>query len=127
MGKRINWEKVGELAAKTDTYDAINEEDENEEEAETSTPSGKIFQNVWNDAAQLRRSGELLALARSVECPVVALHGDYDPHPAEGVRVPLSSALKEFRFILLERCGHTPWIERQARDRFYATLAEQIR
>ncbi|MEE9254209.1 MAG: alpha/beta hydrolase, partial [Pseudomonadales bacterium] len=120
--------RLGELAAKTDEYDAIEDEHDLEEgQDEMLASSGAIFQNVWYEAAALRRSGELLALARQVHCPVVALHGDYDPHPSEGVRQPLSSALKDFRFILLDRCGHTPWRERRARDQFYAILAEEIR
>jgi pimeloyl-ACP methyl ester carboxylesterase len=73
----------------------------------------------------MRQSGELLALAGQIRCPVVAIHGDYDPHPAEGVQEPLSATLGHFRFILLEKCGHTPWMERQARDAFYAILKKE--
>jgi pimeloyl-ACP methyl ester carboxylesterase len=57
---------------------------------------------------------------------VVAIHGDHDPHPAAGVQEPLSATLAQFRFILLERCGHRPWIERQARDAFYEALEEEL-
>jgi pimeloyl-ACP methyl ester carboxylesterase len=74
----------------------------------------------------MRRSGELLELGERVECPVVAIHGDYDPHPAAGVQEPLSTVLERFRFILLKSCGHTPWIERQARDEFYRVLEKEL-
>ena len=74
----------------------------------------------------MRRGGQLLAFAQHITCPVVALHGDYDPHPAEGVRLPLST-LKDFRFILLENCGHTPWLERQAKGNFYRILKKELR
>ena len=37
------------------------------------------------------------------------------------------SALEKFRFILLDNCGHRPWIERQARDMFYGILNEELR
>jgi pimeloyl-ACP methyl ester carboxylesterase len=57
---------------------------------------------------------------------VLAIHGDSDPHPAAGVREPLSRTLPDFRFILLEKCGHMPWLERQARDTFYALLREEL-
>lgn len=86
-----------------------------------STP-GDLIQNAWKDAAELRRSGQLLELGKEIKCPVVAIHGDYDPHPAEGVQKPLSGALKDFRFILLKNCGHKPWLERQARSEFYRIL-----
>ena len=82
---------------------------------------------MWKDAAELRSSGKLLELGKQIECPVVAIHGDYDPHPTEGVWKPLSAVLNSFRFILLENCGHMPWIERQARDKFYKILKEELR
>jgi pimeloyl-ACP methyl ester carboxylesterase len=57
---------------------------------------------------------------------VVAIHGDYDPHPTEGVREPLSKVLKDFRFIMLEHCGHLPWIEREAREGFFELLRGEL-
>jgi pimeloyl-ACP methyl ester carboxylesterase len=68
-----------------------------------------------------------LELGKKVDCPVVAIHGDYDLHLAEGVEKPLSVVLEGFKFILLENCGHKPWIERQARDKFYNVLREELR
>lgn len=56
----------------------------------------------------------------------VAIHGDYDPHPAEGVLQPLSARLKDFRFVLLRNCGHTPWLEQQARDSFYEAIRREL-
>ena len=76
---------------------------------------------------ELRRNGKLLELGEYIRCPVVAIHGDYDPHPAEGVQTPLSAILKNFRFILVNNCGHKPWIEREARDKFYGILKEELR
>jgi pimeloyl-ACP methyl ester carboxylesterase len=74
----------------------------------------------------MRQTGRLLELAHQIRCPVVAIHGDHDPHPAEGVRVPLLSVLQGFRFVLLDRCGHTPWVERHARERFFRALEEEL-
>lgn len=74
----------------------------------------------------MRASGELLELGRRIACPVVAIHGDYDPHPARGVEGPLSKVLRDFHFILLRNCGHAPWIERQAKEEFYTVLREAI-
>jgi DNA-binding NarL/FixJ family response regulator len=79
------------------------------------------------DAAELRNSGRLLELGKQLRCPVTAIHGDYDPHLAEGVQQPLAEILQSFRFILLKNCGHKPWIERQARDGFYAIVEEELR
>ena len=119
--KSTAFARFGTLFSKADAYDPIACE------SEAIDCRVDIFQNVWKDAAELRRSGKLLRLGKRIKCPVVAIHGDYDPHPAEGVQKPLSAILKSFRFVLLKSCGHMPWIERQARDKFYGILEEELR
>lgn len=113
--------RMGELISKADSYDAMQHEDE------VLGVCYRVFQSVWNDAEKLRSSRELLRLAGLIQCPVTAIHGDYDPHPAEGVKRPLSHILKNFRFILLKKCGHTPWIEGQAQDEFFRILKQELR
>jgi pimeloyl-ACP methyl ester carboxylesterase len=113
--------QLGRLIEKVDTYDPLTLE------SEVLGCQYDVHQRVWRDAEVLRASGELLALGKQIDCPVVAIHGDYDPHPADGIRKPLSSVLQDFRFILLEHCGHYPWNERQARDRFYEILRHELR
>lgn len=112
--------RIGALALKADAYDPEMDE------SEGNDYRADIFQGVWPQAAKLRSSGKLLKLGNNIKCPVVAIHGDYDPHPAKGVQTPLSGVLKSFRFILLKNCGHKPWIERQARDEFFRILKEQL-
>jgi len=85
-----------------------------------------IFQQVWKEADEMRRSGALLNLCRQLQCPVVAIHGEYDPHPFEGVEQPLSKILRDFTFILLQKCGHYPWIERYAKKKFYEILKKEL-
>jgi len=75
----------------------------------------------------LRDNGGFLKMAEGIRCPVVAIHGDYDTHLVEGVKTPLSRVLKDFRFILLEKCGHFPWLERYAREEFFRVLREEIK
>jgi pimeloyl-ACP methyl ester carboxylesterase len=96
--------RFGQLMSKTDSFKPMP--DDTEGEADQA-----IYLGVWPQARQMRKSGELLALGAKITCPVVAIHGDYDPHPAEGVREPLSRVLSDFRFILLNNCGHKPWAE----------------
>jgi len=86
----------------------------------------RVYRGVWEQASALRRSGELLEMGKRIQCPVIALHGDYDPHPPEGVREPLSRSLSDFRFILLAGCGHYPWLERTARREFFTILAGEL-
>jgi pimeloyl-ACP methyl ester carboxylesterase len=115
--------RLGALAAKADAYDRVVDASG---ASDVAGVRSDVYQGVWPDAAALRRSGKLLALGKCIQCPVVAIHGDHDPHPAAGVQEPLSATLAQFRFILLERCGHRPWIERQARDAFYEALEEEL-
>src|SRR5574340_425188 len=68
----------------------------------------ELYQGVWPQAARLRATGELLNCVVTITCPVVAIHGDYDPHPSEGVQQPLAANVKDFRMIILKQCGHTP-------------------
>ncbi|UCE08685.1 MAG: alpha/beta hydrolase [bacterium] len=112
---------LGELCAKADTFELI------EDEIPEIDYRADIFQSVWQEAAELRRSGKLLQLGKKIQCPVVAIHGDYDPHPAEGVQKPLTAMLNDFRFVLLKNCGHKPWIERWAKDEFYRILKTELR
>ena len=105
---------------KADSYDPLPPD------SDVLAESPDIYQRVWGEASKLRSSGELLKLGENIVCPVVAIHGDYDPHPAAGVKEPLASVLKDFRFILLRKCGHHPWLERHAKDNFYDTLRKEI-
>ncbi|MGD1994408.1 MAG: alpha/beta hydrolase [Anaerolineae bacterium] len=115
--------RLGALTWQTDQFDPIPDAEEALDRVEVR---GQLFQDVWKDADQLRRSGQLLEMGRRIECPVIAIHGDYDPHPAQGVERPLTGVLKRFRFVMLEHCGHKPWVEREARGAFYEVLGEAL-
>jgi pimeloyl-ACP methyl ester carboxylesterase len=123
-GKPAAFARLGALASKTDTYDPIVGA---LDQTGSARGQGNVFHEVLREAMEMRRSGELLALGGLIRCPVVAIHGDYDPHPVEGVQGPLSAILVSFRLILLEKCGHKPWIERHARESFYRVLQEELR
>ena len=111
----------GALMSKADGYDELPDP------GDPVDCRADIYTTVWPAAAALRQSGELLRRGEDIQCPVVAIHGDYDPHPAAGVQEPLSRVVKSFRFVLLEKCGHKPWAERHARNAFYQILEEEIR
>jgi len=113
------FKRFGALFSRADAYDPLPDDTEIDFRSD-------IYANVWPEGAELRRSGKLLELGRQIECPVTAIHGDYDPHPADGVRLPLSSVLRNFNFIELKKCGHKPWVERHARREFFRILEEQL-
>lgn len=115
-GKAALFARFGALFSKADSYDPL------EHDSDVLEFQPEVFQTVWPEAAELRRNGELLERVKQISCPVLAIHGDYDPHPIEGVEIPLSRILQDFRCHRLRHCGHKPWIERQAKDEFYAIL-----
>lgn len=117
------FERFGALFSKADAYDPVLRASH---ECESVDYRVDIFLRVWPEATALRSSGKLLAIGRKIGCPVVAIHGDYDPHPASGVEKPLAAVLRDFRFVLLKNCGHRPWIEREAGEDFFRILNAQI-
>ena len=115
--------RLGQLVAKTDNYCLAESAIENMESLPTD---GNTYQAVWDEAAAMRKSGELLAIVSEIKCSVVAIHGDYDPHPLEGVKIPLEKNLKNFKVIMLNKCGHSPWKEKYAKDEFLKLLKNEL-
>ncbi|MGA2917645.1 alpha/beta fold hydrolase [Methanoregula sp.] len=112
--------KLGTMLAHADTYDPAHAMEEG------FHSQYDVFKGVWDEATELRKKQILIQMAKAITCPVVAIHGDWDPHPAEGVNDPLARVLADFRFVLLEKCGHRPWIERYAAENFYKVLVAEI-
>ncbi|MBN2000562.1 alpha/beta hydrolase [candidate division KSB1 bacterium] len=118
--KDININELHRLLLKTDTYDPLPEQ------VQPVRFDWEIYHSVWPLAASWRKEGRLLETAAQIKCPVCAIHGDFDPHPAEGVKKPLTMAVSDFKFILLKHCGHKPWIEKHARDVFFKVLKNEL-
>lgn len=81
---------------------------------------------IWNEAADLRRSGELLCRFQALRTPVVLIQGEEDPHPVEGVTEPLRTSNVLLRSHILPQCGHTPWRERFAAEPFRHLLRQEL-
>ena len=118
--KDIFMGQMGKLIKKADSYELLHNTQDHVE------CQYKIYSSIWPEAEILRRTGRLLKLGEHIQCPVLAIHGEYDPHPAEGVKVPLTEILLDFKFILLKNCGHYPWLEKQAKDEFYNVLKSEL-
>ncbi len=118
--KEILMKDFGKLISKADSYQPISHED-NAPEFQLN-----IYQKVWKEASKLRSNKKLLDYGKKIQCPVIAIHGDYDPHSFEGVKIPLSKTIKDFKFILLKNCGHHPWYEKLAKDEFYEILKNEL-
>jgi pimeloyl-ACP methyl ester carboxylesterase len=117
---------LGRLGTLTSRTDVFSPEPCEPEPGDGLPFRSDIYKAVWKEASEMRASGRLIELARRITCPVLAVHGSYDPHPPDGVRLPLLGTIKDFRFILLNHCGHRPWIERRAKDEFFSILQREI-
>jgi pimeloyl-ACP methyl ester carboxylesterase len=118
--KSASFARLCQLFIKADSYDLLPHKDE------VLEYQPEINEKIGLEVRSLLASRELLELGKKIQCPVTAIQGDHDPRLAEGVREPLSRILKDFRFILLEKCGHAPWLEKYARERFFEVLRKEI-
>lgn len=111
--------RFGELMSKADSYNPFPIEDEVQFNSE-------IYDKIWKEAEKLRASGRLFNMGKEIKCPVLAIHGMYDPHPVNGVEKPLNKVVNDFSIYKLEKCGHTPWKEIEAKDKFYSILKKEL-
>lgn len=76
----------------------------------------------WGDMMRLQAEGVYPAAFARIEAPVLMLHGDTDPHPGTMIRDCLLPHLPQLEYVEFERCGHYLWLERYAREPFFARL-----
>ena len=120
-GDKEVFARFGEIMNKVDSYDPVTLE------SSILEFQPEVFASITGEINKLRRSGMLLNLGRKINCPVVAIHGEYDPHPYQGVKEPLTGVVADFSFFLLENCGHTPWKEKKAGEQFLQILVKEIK
>jgi len=82
----------------------------------------RAHDETWRDMLRLQDDGTYPRAFAAIRSPVLMLHGDYDPHPGRMIRESLRPFVPQLDYRELERCGHTPWLERHARDEFLAIL-----
>lgn len=81
----------------------------------------------WDDMLRLQREGAFPAAFSRISAPVLMIHGDHDPHPGEMIRQSLTPHIPQLAYRELARCGHYPWLEREAREEFFRTLRDWLR
>jgi pimeloyl-ACP methyl ester carboxylesterase len=84
------------------------------------------FEETWQDVLRVQSDGIEPAAFAAITAPVLMIHGDDDPHPGRATRDTLQRHIPHLEYHQLRRCGHTPWLERQARDLFLATLRYRL-
>jgi len=81
---------------------------------------------TWSDMLKLQRNGIYPAAFTQIREPVLMLHGDTDPHPGEMIRDSLLPAMPQLEYLEMARCGHYPWLERHAKECFFAALTSRL-
>jgi len=81
----------------------------------------------WRDMVRLQREGVYPAAFSRIAVPVLMVHGDCDPHPGRMIRDTLAPMLPQLQYVELPQCGHYPWLERYAKDRFYEILKNELK
>lgn len=114
---------LGKLAEKADNYDTIDIQNDLEDGFESDS---EMYSSVWSQAEEMRRNNELLNSLKMVNCPVFVIHGEFDPHPVEGVIEPLLEQGVTYESYILSKCGHSPFKERFAKESFYQILCNVV-
>lgn len=113
--------KIPNVFEKSDNYCL-----ENRDMHKADKTDSRMHNTIWEEAAGLRTSGELLAAFKRIKNKIVLIQGETDPHPARGIMIPLQENGVECETYILEKCGHSPFMERYAKEDFYKILLEII-
>lgn len=114
---------LGRLMRDADSYDLIPEE---AARGEIAWYDALGFEQSWADMMRLQKEGVYPAAFAAVREPVTMLHGDYDAHPGRTIFEGLRKVVADIEYVEFEKCGHYPWLEREAKDLFYAALREVL-
>lgn len=112
-------EKIPKVLEKSDNYCL-----ENKDLHRVDKTDSQMHNIIWEEAAKLRTNGELLASFKQIKSKIVLIQGETDPHPARGIVIPLQENGVECETYILEKCGHSPFMEKYAKENFYKILLE---
>ncbi len=111
--------ELGRVYERVQSFDLISDDDQVESDA-------RGYEETWADVLRLQREGVEPAAFSAIEGPVLMLHGDDDPHPGLMILDSLRRHIPHMDYVGLDRCGHRPWLERQARKTFLEVLREWL-
>ena len=83
-------------------------------------------EQTWADMMRLQRDGTYPAAFAAIGAQVVMLHGDADPHPGRLIAEDLRRHIPHLEYQELSKCGHSPWLERQAKRAFFEMLGARL-
>ena len=86
----------------------------------------RAYDETWQDMIRLQEAGVYPAAFAAIKRPVLMLHGAHDPHPGRMIRASLERYIPQLQYREWDRCGHSPWLERFAREEFFGVLREWL-
>ena len=113
--------KLPAMFEKSDNYCLQNRENHRADRTDS-----EMHNRIWSEATQLRSSGELLKIFKKIKSNLFIIQGAVDPHPVKGVIQPLEENGIAFNAYTLEKCGHSPFMEKYAKEKFYEILSDVI-
>jgi len=93
---------------------------------EIASVDAAAHERTWADMVRLQRDGTYPAAFAAIRVPVLMLHGQQDPHPGGLISDDLRAYIPHLEYRELPRCGHSPWLERQARRAFFDMLTSWL-
>lgn len=81
---------------------------------------------AWADMIELQEEGVYPVSFSIIQCSVIMLHGDQDPHPGMMIYESLKPYIPQLEYHKFTDCGHYPWLEKAAMDEFYKALRQWI-
>lgn len=109
--------KIPKVFEKSDNYCL-----ENRDMHKADKTDSQMHNIIWEEAAKLRTTGKLLSSFKNIKNKIVLIQGETDPHPAKGIIIPLQENGVECETYILEKCGHSPFMEKYAKEDFYKIL-----
>lgn len=114
-------QKIPAMFEKSDNYCLVDRELHRADRSDS-----EMHNLIWSEAAALRTNGKLLEVFKKINCGIYLIQGAYDPHPVKGVTIPLQENNIPYEIHVLDKCGHSPFMEKYAKEEFYNILNEII-
>lgn len=114
------YERLGQIFMDIECYEALQEYSENREPGRIDSAG---HEETWNDVLRLQQEGIEPERFKNIKCPVLMIHGDFDPHPGRETAELLLRYIPHLEYREIKRCGHEPWREKYGR----APMLDHIR
>lgn len=109
----LKWHEMTDIFSKSDDSGAAISEGDFDRQA---------FDETWRDMIRCQQKGIYPADFVNFLRPVTMIHGEYDPHPGRLTATHLQSYLPHLEYKEISKCGHSPHIEKYAKEEFFEFL-----